>query len=708
MKIKNFLILGILLIVFLLPFSFADIISINSGGSRGIVINPSEFIEGFFFSQNKIPIVSNVLLFSSASGNTTNENLTVTYSSMDPDLNPITNITDWRIDGNSINVLNMPFDTRIVSNDSGVVRDYSTYAINGTLGGGNINYMPTYVENCQIGGCYSFDVLKMNYVRTNNNLLLDSNQTFSAWSNFGIDSGLSGILTLHDHVNTANIGINRNDVKFCVSIGYIDGTREYNSKCTNYNSVIGEWNHVVVVYDLSNNKIIFYVNGNFDKEYILTKTVKFISQRALVGQWSNTYLGSISYGFNGSIDNVQIFNRALTEAQIKEIYNAGLAGKSVEKFVSSETKVGEIWRVAVTANDKFSDSVTVLSNELEIINNIPNTPEPILVSADLKNESDSNLNCSFSVLDSDSSLLNITINWLKDGISILNNSYSNIINGTNYLDVLSQTHLTLGDVWKCSVIFYDGYDYSGWGDSNELEIIDITKPIINIISPEPTNYSTVHVDFNISVIENEEISMCFYNLDDLGNVSMNEINNSYFSIKPILGPGPHDVWFYCNDTSNNWGSNFTNFSIDNAAAMAILLSDDLADAIRWNVFTLPADDLDAIGNNLNGTTNYYLNISAINTLVDIYVKADGDLFSIGGDSIGLGNETFSVNYTNSTVPGGPTYIMDTNYTLIASAMGDNSIIYLKFYLDAPVAQPAGQYLNQLNFKAVREGQDIYS
>lgn len=698
MKYKNFLILGILLIVFLLPFSFADIISINSGGSRGIVINPSEFIEGFFFSQNKIPVVSNVLLFSSALGNTTNENLTVTYSSIDPDLDPITNITDWRVNGNSINILNMPFDTRIVSNDSGIVRDYSTYARNGTLGGGNINYMPTYVENCQIGGCYNFGANKFISMTS----AISEPNTFSIWikipQNIPDTTRVGIIFGNYPDTNNINFEIHQyGRPRIYWNAGEVDWIISTVDLRTN------NWEHMSFVRNKLENKIYFYLNGNL------------VSTREGAGTNVNSstsyYIGGDKRGagspwLNGSIDNLQIFNRALTEAQIKEIYNAGLVGKSVEKFVSSETKVGEIWRVAVTANDKFSDSVTVLSNELEIINNVPNTPEPILVSSDLTNESDSDLNCSFTILDSDSSLLNITINWIKNGISQLNNSYSNIINGTNYLDVLSQTYLTLGDVWKCSVRFYDGYVYSSWGESNELEIIDTTNPIIYIISPEPTNYSTVNIDFNISIIENEEISMCFYDLDNLGNVSMNEINNSYFSINPILGPGPHDVWFYCNDTSNNWGSNFTNFSIDNEAAIAIALSEDLADAIRWDIITLPADDLDAIGNNGTGITKYYLNISATNTLVDIYVKADGDLFTLDGDVIKLGNETFSVNYTDATVPGGPSYVMNTNYTLIASSMGDNSVVYMKFYLDAPVAQAAGQYLNQLNFKVVREGQEI--
>jgi hypothetical protein len=198
--------------------------------------------------------------------------------------------------------------------------------------------------------------------------------------------------------------------------------------------------------------------------------------------------------------------------------------------------------------------------------------------------------------------------------------------------------------------------------------------------------------------------MCFYDLDYEGNVSMNELNDSYFWSEPSLGPGFHEVWFYCNDTSGNWGMNYTNFTIENEAAIAILLSEELMQQVRWNVLSLPIDDLDAIGNNGPNETDYYVNISATNTLVDLYVKADGDLFNSGGDSIGLRNETFGVSLNDSTVSNVSKIVMNTSYILIGSGIGDNSTVYMKFYLDAPSSQAAGQYLNQLDFKAVREGE----
>lgn len=340
-------------------------------------------------------------------------------------------------------------------------------------------------------------------------------------------------------------------------------------------------------------------------------------------------------------------------------------------------------------------------------NQEPDNPTPILVSLNGNNESDTDLNCSSLIIDSDNNdSLSVEVNWIKDDISQLNLTYSNIDNATLLSSILDNGNLTLGDVWKCSMRVYDSVDYSSWVDSNELEIIDITSPIINIISPEPINYTDLNVTFNISIIENENVSMCFYDLDSEGNLSMTELNDTYFwFFDNTLGPGGHDIIFYCNDTSGNWGTNQTNFTIENEAAIAILLSDDLIGTVKWNLVTLPVDDLGAIGNNEENATGYYINISATNTLVDIYVRADGDLLTGDLDVLGLGNETFAVSTNDSTVTNVSKQTMSTNYTLIGESLG-TSALYLKFYLDAPPAQAAGIYLNQLDFKAVRNGQSV--
>lgn len=336
----------------------------------------------------------------------------------------------------------------------------------------------------------------------------------------------------------------------------------------------------------------------------------------------------------------------------------------------------------------------------------PNNPVPILTSLNLRNESNTDLNCSFIVSDPDSPTLNASVEWFKNSSYQFSSNHSSLSNGTHVNSLLLNGNLTLGDTWMCSVSVSDLYNSTQFIDSNNLTIIDITNPNVTIISPENIVYDTIYVNFNVSVSENENVSICEYSLDSLDNVTMNRLNDSYFWDSPTtIGPGPHNLEYYCNDTSNNWGYNSTNFSVANSAAISVLLSDNLTSSVKWNVVSLPVHYLDAIGNNLNSSTDYYLNISATNTLVDLYVKANGDLVNEGLDVLGLGNETYTYSSNDSTLIGFNKSTMTTNYSLIASNLGDNSAVYLKFYLDAPSSQPAGTYTNNLSFKAVRNGQD---
>ena len=116
--------------VFFITLVFADVISVNPGGGNQTILTPGGFIEDFFSQANRLPVVSNVILTSTSGLNFTGDNLTVTYSSGDADGDFITNITDWRLDGNSIAVLNLPFDKNVVELTAGAVRDFSTYGNN--------------------------------------------------------------------------------------------------------------------------------------------------------------------------------------------------------------------------------------------------------------------------------------------------------------------------------------------------------------------------------------------------------------------------------------------------------------------------------------------------------------------------------------------------------------------------------------------------
>jgi hypothetical protein len=397
----------------------------------------------------------------------------------------------------------------------------------------------------------------------------------------------------------------------------------------------------------------------------------------------------------------------LSAEAIKEIYSTGVAHRGLEKMVSQELSNGDSWRVALTPNDVWDDGITIFSNNLVIANVAPYDPTNVkLLSLNGRNESNTDLNCSAYISDADNSGLSVFVRWIKNGTLQFTSQFDSQNNNSLFWTLLSSGNLTLGDVWKCSVRTYDSLNYSNWIDSNNLTIIDITPPNISIISPNSTyNYTTLEVDFNISISENENISKCFYSLNGTANVSMWRFNDSYFWYEPQnLIPGLNNVTFWCNDTSGNWGTNFTNFTILSEAAISIQLSPALSMSVNWTLISLPANYLDATGNNGPNSTDYFINISTSGIGADIYVEADDDLYDLDLDVLKLGNETYSVNTTNGTVPNTNKINMTTSYVLIGDNMGNNTVIYMKFYLNAPSGQPAGIYTNNLAFKAVVHGQ----
>ena len=187
-----------------------------------------------------------------------------------------------------------------------------------TLDASNVNV--TLTNEGKVNKALNFTGASVYYVQSNNSLLLNSGQTYSAWVYHASSGWLEGVLTTHNYVNTSNLGINTSNDHFSISIGYTDGSREYNTKESNYVIVQNKWTHVVLKYDNIENSVSFYINGTFDRKWILNQTVKFTSDKVLLGQWSNEYLNN-NYKFSGLIDEAKIYDYPLSDNEIKREYN---------------------------------------------------------------------------------------------------------------------------------------------------------------------------------------------------------------------------------------------------------------------------------------------------------------------------------------------------------------------------------------------------
>ena len=190
--------------------------------------------------------------------------------------------------------------------------DLSGNANNGTLTNG-----PTF--NSANGGSIVFDGVD-DYASTSATTINES-QTFSAWVSITAATDfLAGIVTQHNYAATANFGINYlSSNKLAASIGYTNGTREYQTKTTTYVTTINKIFNVALVYNSIENKIYWYINGSLDSSYILSATPKFTNYAVGIGRWDAGYN---DYYFNGKIYSALIYNSALSNAEISQNYNA--------------------------------------------------------------------------------------------------------------------------------------------------------------------------------------------------------------------------------------------------------------------------------------------------------------------------------------------------------------------------------------------------
>jgi hypothetical protein len=92
-----------------------------------------------------------------------------------------------------------------------------------------------------------------------------------------------------------------------------------------FNLVVGRWYHVAYTLNTSTQWEILYLNGIPVVSGAEPKTPLYDTQPFVMG--ADTGGGTASAFFPGEIDEVSLYNRAITAQEVNGIYNAGVAGK---------------------------------------------------------------------------------------------------------------------------------------------------------------------------------------------------------------------------------------------------------------------------------------------------------------------------------------------------------------------------------------------
>ncbi|MCM2325578.1 MAG: LamG domain-containing protein, partial [Candidatus Woesearchaeota archaeon] len=289
--------------------------------------------------------------------------------------------------------------------------------------------------------------------------------------------------------------------------------------------------------------------------------------------------------FNGTIDEVKIYNYTLSAGQIYQNYKAGLNNKTASVITLESTALGEQWFCSVTPNDGYSDGQTKNSTSVTISASNTAPTKVNLSTPTAGNTTIHRRNTRFTwdaAFDSDGDPLNYTLNITSGYCSDL--YYGNISD----LNFTAQSELCLDNMYFWQVRAYDGTEYGQWSARwnftiEPTVILNLTTSRVNFGNLAPGAITDTDNNASPLVVQND------------GNIRM---NISYVSAASSLFStiGLNTLYFMFkvdNDTTEansfNWTisqtswTNITSILTQNKSAIGQLKYQDSQDTAEIDI-----------------------------------------------------------------------------------------------------------------------------
>jgi hypothetical protein len=428
-------------------------------------LNQTEYLN---FSVNYVPVVSNMMLNSTYNTNYTNENLTVWYSTSDTDGDSVKNITNWYLNGTSIMVLNMPFESNAGMNMSNWTKDYSNNSNHGTT------VTATWRSNGGFDnrGAYNFSGTGRILIPEQENQRLTSQGTLTAWIYLDAFSDHQGIVVKAAGGGAGGqsygMSMGYTDLKQLIRFGIGNGSSYY-SVFSVGNLSLKSWYHVVGTWNGAT--LTVYINGAYNNS---ASVAAWATPNATHPLRIGASFGD-GYYFNGIIDGVQIYNRSLTADQVKLLYM-----NRTDKIHFNETSVGDVWKACVTPNDGYEDGLENCSNNLTIRSSGVTSLQIDPLNAWVVNDTikfECNASSAVSLVNG-SLWHNYSGTWSRNGTVSIGSTYAEFeFNRSGF-----NAEKTF--VWACQACDSDQCAFS---TPNRTITIDLTKPVIQFVAPTPAN-----------------------------------------------------------------------------------------------------------------------------------------------------------------------------------------------------------------------------
>jgi PGF-pre-PGF domain-containing protein len=607
--------------------------------SAALISEPS--VTGAFIGIFTSPTQDTPIINSTYAANTTQENLTV-YPQTVVCEGACKNITDWRLwngsDNVSIAVLNMPFEGGSSSDNQSNVADYSSYVNNGT-NFHNVTYNAT-------GGYDGFGAFEFDGeddcidIGNDNSLRLNTSLTVAGWT-YPISATNADIVTQAAQSYRTYFGsdryislrLNTNDVILSTTKTVPLNTWTFFFAAT--------WNTT---------EVRIYINGLLNNSADYSGTFAQRSDNLGVG----CNLAGLNNYFNGTIDEVMVFNRPLSADEIYSIYS-----NRTDILSSDETSIGDEWIACTTPNNATGDGTTKCSENITILA-ASNPSVSSLIPTNTSNYTTSQtIEIAANVTD-DISVSSVTANVSIPNGTIKEVSLS-LATGSKYNNSFAIRNVT--GTYNITFIALDNYNNLNQSETTTFNVAH-TGPVVNLVSPENYTWTTdTTPDFQFNFTDDVSAEAhCTVLVDGSITATNTTVLNNTLTIvtSSALTSGTHDWTVNCTDDEGGYNISAVNYTIDIVEKPTITAPDN-------NTLTSNSS-INSTDFTFNFTSNMVAGAGTNSASCELFItNATGDIANNINTTTLNGTETILKNNQTLTL-GSPTWFINCTYnnTIISS------------------------------------------
>ncbi len=287
---------------------------------------------------------------------------------IDPSQDLLTNVTglgvsaaayEWELNSSPYMTLNYPF------NAGNTQTDYSGNGFDGTRNGASFSVQGQGL--CQVGACHFYDGVN-DHIDTNqplSSLMTATDGTISVWARPTSAATAEGQAYTGDMIVSATYfaGISQANIGGEDRLWAFGWDGDEDRIGTTY--TVDEWTHLVWMH--TGGQIRLY------KDSVLVGSIPSGNTENMGTEFRVGNAQSFGKHFQGYIDEVQVWNKALPQDQIDILYADGLANVAGPRTIADEeVTLGDDWGLSVTPFE--SDGTPFAPNSGNVVSGFINTP----------------------------------------------------------------------------------------------------------------------------------------------------------------------------------------------------------------------------------------------------------------------------------------------------------------------------------------------